>query len=161
MKTPKNWGTGTWFGIGGGVAAAGLLYWLNRRRTFHPGNQVEKEIWSLENQWKQALKNRDSEALKNLLSEDFTFITAQGEVLDRDKYIKRLRKMKPEEQYESLGLRNIGMRVFDKSAVVTGRMKAKLSGNGHPNKENMRYTRVYTRTVNGWKLVSGQGTRVE
>lgn len=46
------------------------------------------------------------------------------------------------------------------TAVVTGRVQAKLKMADTPIVEDVRFTRVYQRRGERWRMVAGQGTRL-
>jgi ketosteroid isomerase-like protein len=52
------------------------------------------------------------------------------------------------------------VRLYDTTAIVTGRTRMSGRYEGHAFRVHSRYTHVYARGRNGWRLVSAQGTPV-
>lgn len=119
------------------------------------------QIERAESIWADSLKSGDAKMLATIIGPSFTFIGPDGQVEDRKAYLAGY------EQLPALGIKvqsidmdEVEVRVLGDVAIVTGHVLAKLTMQDAPLTENVRFTRVYQRSVDGWLMVSGQGTRL-
>jgi hypothetical protein len=60
---------------------------------------------------------------------------------------------------KKIELHDVKPRVLGDTGVVTGRVVARIEVQGKPVVENVRFTRVYQRRGDRFRMVAGQGTR--
>jgi len=119
------------------------------------------QIQRAETTWAESLKSGDPKRLATIIAPTFTFIGPDGQVEDRKAYLAGYEQLpKLGLKVESIDMSEVDVRVFGDTAVVTGRVVAKLTMKDEPLTENVRFTRVYQRNQDGWLMVSGQGTRL-
>jgi uncharacterized protein (TIGR02246 family) len=116
-----------------------------------PENEMELEIRRLEKEWDQAQLQHDTEALDRLLSDDF--LTTVGEethtkaqVLEKHRCTEIRLKV-----HHSTPER---VRVYGDAAVVVGQAITKGHYRGQDVRARSRYTRVYVKRGEGWRLVA-------
>jgi len=63
-------------------------------------------------------------------------------------------------QVQKIDLQDVKFRLLGDTAVVTGRVRAKVKMGETPIVEDVRFTRVYQRRGERWRMVAGQGTRL-
>jgi hypothetical protein len=61
---------------------------------------------------------------------------------------------------QKIDLQEVRFRLLGETAVVTGRVQAKVKMGETPIVEDVRFTRVYQRRGERWRMVAGQGTRL-
>jgi ketosteroid isomerase-like protein len=61
---------------------------------------------------------------------------------------------------KKIAVDDVKMRVLGNTAIVTGHVVAQLTVQGNPVVEDVRFTRVYARRGERWRMVAGQGTRI-
>lgn len=124
-------------------------------------NQDMTLIQRAETTWADSLKTGDAKRLATIIGPTFTFIGPDGQVEDRTAYLAGYEQLPTlGVKVESIDMHEVEVRFFGDTAVVTGRVIAKLTMKDQPITENVRFTRVYQRSQNGWLMVSGQGTRL-
>jgi ketosteroid isomerase-like protein len=123
-------------------------------------HEYRHEIEQLENAWRNAMLKANSDAMANLLADDYTGITAQGAIQTREQALDSLRTSAP--QLTEISIDDRKIRLYGSTAVVTS--KAELTGKNNSEQLNghYRYTRVYARNSSGqWKIVSFEASRIQ
>ena len=111
--------------------------------------------------WVKSLTTADPKLLATLIDERFSFIGPDAQVEDRKAYLAGYEGMKQAGiTVEGIDLSELDFRVLDEVGIVTGRVAARVTMQGTPIVENVRFTRVYRRTPDGWRMLAGQGTRI-
>ena len=133
-----------------------------------PGQQVPREkkheyrheIEQQEDAWRNAILKANAGALAQLLSDDYTGITAKGAIQTKDQAVSNLKS--GAFQITAFNITDRKIRVYNGTAVVT--CSAELTG-GKSDAEatgKYRYTRVWVRNLQGqWKIVSFEASRVQ
>jgi uncharacterized protein (TIGR02246 family) len=124
-------------------------------------NQDMTDIRRAETTWADSLKSGDPQRLATIIAPTFTFIGPDGQVENRQAYLAGYKQL-PElgVKVNSIDMDEVDVRIFGDTAIVTGRVVAKLTMKDQPLTENVRFTRVYQRQSGTWLMVSGQGTRL-
>lgn len=124
----------------------------------HENKAVHKEIEMLEQQWRRAVLSNDYKEMNQLLADDYVGITSNGAVENKAQTLAQSRAGTI--RITQLNLSDIHIRVYEGTAVVTS--KADLEGtNGASDISGQyRYTRVYTRRMGHWKIVSFEASRM-
>lgn len=124
----------------------------------HRDHSIRKQIEALELQWRDAEVNNNVSEMGKLLADDYIGISANGTVETKSETLdaRRAGTLK----IQSLNITDLKIRIYGDTAVVTS--KAALVGeNGQSNiSGNYRYTRVYTKRLGRWKIVSFEASRM-
>lgn len=123
--------------------------------------QIEKRILDLERRLMEALKLRDSAALKRFLADDFIFAgvntTATGagtnaaQSSDKTRYIEwALRNL----ELKTYNLEKTTVRVFPSTAVVTFNYKRQANVAGSPADGDFTVTDVWVKRGKRWQAVA-------
>ena len=101
----------------------------------------------------EAFLKADVEWFRNVLADDFVCIESDGMVLNKTKFLEEIAKGADVPQYK---LEQVQVRIYENVALVqaTGSFIRKDGTTG-----KSRYTDVYVRSGNEWKVVSAQITR--
>ena len=111
--------------------------------------------------WAESLTTADARLLATLIDDPFTFISPDGQVEDRKAYLAGYEGMTEAGiAVQSIDLSELDFRVLGEIGIVTGRVAARVTMQGTPIVEDVRFTRVYRRTGPGWRMIAGQGTRI-
>jgi|GEM_PF-6550654 len=133
-------------------------------KTASPGASLEQDIVGLraaEQVWVKSLTTADAKLLGTLIDDEFTFIGPDAQLEKRPAYLAGYEGMTQAGiEVESIDLFDLDFRVLSEVGIVTGRVIAHVKFQGNPIVENVRFTRVYRRTPGGWRMVTGQGTRI-
>ena len=120
---------------------------------------IETEVKAAEDRFFEVLLLGDCAGLDQILDNDFLLV----DVMTGSEVTKAaLLDVVGSRQlvFESIARIDARIRSYNETAVVTGqtRMKGQYAGNSFS--PHSRYTHVYVRGANGWRLVSAQGTPI-
>lgn len=115
--------------------------------------QIEKRILDLEGRLTEALKQRDSVALKQLLADDFipAGVNITESQSDKNRFIEWALKNL---QLKSYAVEKITVRSYRTSAVVTTHYKPLATVAGSPSDANFVITNVWVRRGKIWQAVA-------
>ena len=117
-----------------------------------PIDADREELTRLERAWNEAHVRGDSETLRRLWADDLEVAVPKMPVMKKGELIKFVDSGRMKfERYETSDL---NFRTYGQSAVVTGRLRRKREINGRTVEDDWRFTKVYQRTDDGWRVVS-------
>ncbi len=125
----------------------------NRVEAKETPEQVEKRILDLEQKLMEALKGRDSIALKYLLADDFmpAGVNITAAQPDKTRFIEwSLKNL----ELKSYTVEKTTVRVYQSTAVVTVQYKRQAAVAGVPSDGNFIATDVWVRRGKQWQAVS-------
>ena len=142
------------------VSLHSLAFALKSPKPHKESRRVEsKQIEALEEQWRNALLQADIATLDKLLDDDFLSVSSNGTLSDKQQYLHRLSTRA--NQFMSLDLIDLKVRVRAGSAVAVSQTRLSGTIEGHPVNGMFRNTRVYGRSANGqWRILNSEATRV-
>ena len=114
------------------------------------------EILAVEAQWNDAIVSRDADRLDAILADEFRLTWADGSVTGKAELIAAVRTRKAE--LEPIRTEQVDVRVYGRTAVVTGRFLQSLSLGEARASTNVRYTDVYIRRGGRWQAVSAHAS---
>jgi hypothetical protein len=116
------------------------------------------ELTRLETVWNEAHLNGDGDALDRLWAEDIVVTVQAMPVMSKDAALAMTRSGRMKfDRYETSDLR---IRVYDGSAVVTGRVQRARRLGDRTAEDNWFFTKVYVRRDDRWQVVSWHGSDV-
>jgi ketosteroid isomerase-like protein len=123
-------------------------------------HEFRHEIDHLEEIWRNAMVSHDSAALENLLSDDYTGITADGAIQTKEQAVGNLRSGAL--KITTLNIADRKIRIYGATSVVTSLAEISGTRNDTVMSGRYRYTRVYVRNPQGqWKIVSFEASRIQ
>ena len=132
---------------------------IQKNRASSVPNDTKAEILKIEEERNRAIISGDAAALERMTSDDYTFITLRGELRTKAKIVQGFKT--GSFHYESRQISDLTVRVYGKSAVVTGRSIQKGSENGKDYSGDYRFTRVYVKQDDRWQTVALQTTLIQ
>ena len=120
---------------------------------------VEKELRMLYERLLLASKNRDEKTLREILTEDYSQVTADGKVRTKASRIKET--LSSEDKTDILALESFQLHVYQNAAVATClvRDKGAIRGESYDNK--MLSTATFIKTGKGWQIAATHLTFVK
>ncbi|HEV7889471.1 MAG TPA: nuclear transport factor 2 family protein [Pyrinomonadaceae bacterium] len=114
---------------------------------------VEKSLLALERKWMDSLQQRDASVLSQLISDDFTLVSPRLVVAsgDRDKYFQHAMRELNLTSYDFEGL---SVRLYGRTAVVSGRLRQSANAAGEDWGGNYLFTDVWVSRDGAWQVVS-------
>lgn len=115
--------------------------------------EIEKSLLTLEQKWIEALKLRDASTLSQIIADDFTFVSPRlaGAGVDRDKYFEHVLRDLKLTSYE---LSEWTVRIYGRTAVVSGRLKQMAAVAGENWNGTYLVTDVWVNRDGTWRAVS-------
>lgn len=114
--------------------------------------RIEKNLTALEYKWMEAIKLHNTNALKGILSEDFTLASESSTVAlsDRNQYLDSIQR---DAKLESYNFDKMTVRVYGTTAIVNiwGKQQS-LTANGKTN-AHFLYTDIWVREGTRWRVV--------
>lgn len=121
-----------------------------------PHNQ--EELRQIENQWKEALLNQDTNVLKQILADDVVITTSNGVIESKSEFEADIKS--DARKYQSLAFEDVKVSIYGNTAVVTGRAIVSDRSFGQESNHPGRFTRVYVKEQDQWKMVASQSTEI-
>jgi ketosteroid isomerase-like protein len=119
----------------------------------------EVEVQAAENRFFGALLRSDWETLEQVLGPDFVLIDVMsGSEVRRSTLLAIVASQQL--TFESVERMDARLRLYPGVAIVTGQTLMRGSYGEQPFNAHSRYTHVYLRAHDGWRLVTAQGTPV-
>ena len=109
----------------------------------------------LENSFNDAMVKADVATLEKILADDWR-INLDANLINRSQYLDWLKTNTP---YTSIKDREVDVRLHGDSAVVVSGISARGLKGGTATRD-LRFTRVYAKSANGWQLVAMHFTRL-
>jgi hypothetical protein len=110
------------------------------------------ELKRLEHVWNDAHIRGDSGTLSRLWADNLEVAVPKMPVMKKEELIKFVDSGRMKFQHYDTS--DLNFRIYDQSAVVTGRLQRKREINGRATEDDWRFTKVYQRAANGWRVVS-------
>jgi len=114
---------------------------------------AEKALLALERRWMESLQQRDASVLSQLISDDFTLVSPRLVVAagNRDRYFQHAMR---ELNLTSYDFEGMTVRLYGRTAVVSGRLKQSASIAGEDWGGNYLFTDVWVSRDGAWQVVS-------
>ena len=120
--------------------------------------KAESEILKINEEFDKAIVSRDAAAYERILADDFIFTDFKGNVFNKKQEIEKVRT--GDLKFESGKSADVRVKIFGKTAVVTGKFTAK----GQSKNQNFtfaeRYTAVFVKRNGRWQMVAEQSTEI-
>ena len=116
-------------------------------------------LTQLEATWNEAHRRGDAAALQQLFADDLVVVVPGMRPLSKADALAVLASGRVTfERYESSDLT---VRVYDDTAVVTGRMRrTRATAGGAKADDDWRFTKVYLRRAGAWRVISFHASNV-
>ena len=121
-------------------------------------SKSEREVLAENEAFDRAIVTRDVQEYTRILADDFIFTGADGTVSDKKGEIDRVRSGSL--TFESGTSDDVRIKIYGKTAVVTGRFTAKGTNNGRDFTFVERYTAVFLKRSGRWQMVAEQATEI-
>jgi ketosteroid isomerase-like protein len=122
-------------------------------------HETRHEIDHLEDNWRDAVLNKNVTAMDALLSDDYMAITARGMLQSKDETLANMRNGNM--RIKSIEFSDRKVRFYGATALVTSRAEVTGSSSEGDISGSYRYTRVYVRDDKGaWRIVSFEASRI-
>ena len=110
------------------------------------------EISRLEKLWNDAHVRGDADTLDHLWADDLEVAVPKMPVMKKTQLVAFVRSGRM--KFTVYDTSDVNIRTFGQSAIVTGRLQRKRTINGNEVTDDWRFTKIYVRTENGWRVAS-------
>jgi len=122
----------------------------------NPDPKTEKDVLAALDVYKQAMMKKDATALSRILSDDLTYTHSSNQHQDKAAVIESL---KGKAVVESIDFKNLQVRVYGNTALVTGDADFRSNTAGVVTVSKLNVLHVFVKGPQGWQLVARQATR--
>ena len=127
--------------------------------TANPDADLERqEIISLEKEAVRAIQQNNGTFFRRIYADDYAGTLSHGQIVNKTQWINIIQT--PAFKYEAFNATDINVRLFEETAIATCLWSTRAIVNGQVVSSQMRSTRVYVNTPQGWHVVSGQATNL-
>lgn len=140
------------------VLAIGFTFAQMGKDKSKAGGDVKQQIIQMMDEGRQAALKGDSSWIEQHMSDDYSGVTAMGELVGKSEAVSRMKAGKV--KYESIDVEEKDAKVHGDSAVYTGRAKVKATRDGQDISGEYRNTWFWAKQGGQWKLVASQSTKV-
>jgi ketosteroid isomerase-like protein len=119
---------------------------------------AEQAVMAAEKQRFEAQVKKDYAVLENVLADDLIYFHSNGNTDSKASYIQSIKDGKS--KYDAINAEEMKVRVYGKTAVITGVCAVKAENNGQTINTRLRYTDVYVKKGKQWQMVSWQSLRL-
>jgi ketosteroid isomerase-like protein len=119
---------------------------------------AEHEVLMIDDRRTDALRRGDPAPLREIYADDYTLVTPAGIVRGKAEQIGELETGAL--HYRSIEVVERTVRVYDDVAIVLSRDKYDIVLRGDAPGGDLRFTRVYKKFGDSWRLIATHGTRI-
>ena len=112
----------------------------------------KQELERLEKVWNEAHEQGDADVLQSLWADDLEVDVPKMPAMSKTEVMAFARSGRM--KFLHYATSDINIRIYGDAAVVTGRLQRTRTLNGQELSENWRFTKVYTRNAQTWRVVS-------
>ena len=116
-------------------------------------------IRKLEQKWGAAAAKKDTGPMEEMLADDYCLTSPDGHLVSKNDFIERIKD--GTFVIDSLDYSDMKVRIWDKTAVVTGRITLKAKWADNDIGGQYAFTDTFINRDNKWLEVAGQVTKVE
>lgn len=138
--------------------AAILTLWVLKSYVALSQTSTETTVAEIEKQRFAALVSKDYGYLDKVLAEDLYYCHSSGLIDTKTSFIQSIKDGKL--TYQEMNAEELKVRIYGKTAVITGTCGAKILSNGQQINTRFRFTDVYVKRKAGWQMVSWQSLRI-
>ena len=120
--------------------------------------QAEQEIRQRETRRFEALVRGDMASLEEIMADDAIYTHATGVVETKAEYLAKMKS--GEVRYESFAPEQLQVRIYGTAAVLTGIASVTAHVGGEVRNLRLRFTDVYVKQGDRWRMVAWQSTRL-
>ena len=140
------------------LIAAILTLWVLKSYVVLSQTSAESVVTDTEKQRFAAFVSKDYTYLDKVLADDLFYCHSNGLIDSKTSLVQSLKDGKL--TYQEMIPEEIKVRIYGKTAVVTGLCAAKVLSNGQQISTKFRFTDVYVKNKVGWQMVSWQSLRL-
>lgn len=144
-----------------GLALAGLAFGQTTNQKMSQEDRTREDLMQLERDIGKANIENDYAFFERVEAEEFIFTDAGGGVTTRKQDLEGLKQpANPDVKLVAYDVDEMKVMLYDKTAVVTGRVTTRRMVKGAPVTGQSRFTDVFVWRQGRWQLVAGHSSRI-
>jgi ketosteroid isomerase-like protein len=116
----------------------------------------EREVLAALRTWLDALARNDFAAVERIVADDYVITAAEGKVMNKTEDLEPIKT--GDVKFETANVEDVNIRVFGKTAIVTGIGSFKVVSHGRRFEARERFTDVYVKRKGRWQPVASHTT---
>jgi hypothetical protein len=140
------------------LIAALLTLWVFKSYVVWSQTSTETAVVNIEKERFAALVSKDYAYLDKVLAHDLYYCHSNGLIDTKSSFVQSIKDGKL--TYQEMVPEELKVRIYGKTAVITGQCAAKVLSNGQQLNTRFRFTDVYVKNKAGWQMVSWQSLRI-
>ena len=122
-------------------------------------NDEEKILLEIEQIRIKAYIDFNRQALEEILTDDYDYVTSRGNIITRSQLISALENR--DFVFDSIDLDEVRIRVYGDAAVMTGKLHEVGKSGTEPFDEAFRFTRIFIKQADGnWRSVAYHSSKI-
>jgi uncharacterized protein (TIGR02246 family) len=117
-----------------------------------------QEVLNVEMEWVQALRKLDLKTMERILADDYTQITARGDVIGKLEFLASFEGK--QRQWDHTQSSDHHIRIYNDTAVMVALWSASGVNQGQRFDYQARFLAVYIKRDGRWQLIADQSTPV-
>ena len=117
---------------------------------------TREELLGLEKQWSDAYNNHNRESVGSLLRNDYMFIDADANVINKQQYLDTMARVRMKSETWKFP----EVRVYGDTGIVYSIWSGTYSFDGKEATDSLRYMDIFIKENGKWRAVASQGTRI-
>jgi uncharacterized protein (TIGR02246 family) len=117
------------------------------------------QVLAAEREWARAHLENDTDALAEMMAEEYTQIAGDGSVLGKEEVLASF--WPGVRHWDEATSDEHDVRVYGEAAVVIGRWRGRGVNSGQPFDYSARYVSVWVRRDGRWQMVTDQSTEID
>jgi ketosteroid isomerase-like protein len=118
----------------------------------------EKAVLAAMEAWRQAMISRDKAGLETLYAPELSYFHSNGKLETKAQAIEAV--VNGKNRFESIELTDIAVRLYGKTALVTGKIGMRINSDGKVSPLTLDVLHVWVKTSKGWQMVARHATRL-
>jgi ketosteroid isomerase-like protein len=119
-------------------------------------SKEQREVLAVLNDWVTALAQNDLARIERIVGDDYLITTSEGTILNKEQDLETIKT--GDTKFQSAATEDVNIRVFGKTAIVTGIGIFKVLYKNRPLDVRERFTDVYVKRNGRWQPVASHAT---
>jgi hypothetical protein len=143
------------------LAVTSLLAFGQRPQLLTKDDKTKQELTQIERDIGRANIDRDYNYFNRIEAEEFIFTGENGSITTKKEDLAGLKEpANPDYKLEAYDVDEVKVTLYDKTAVVTGRVTTRAKFKGADITKQTRFTDVFVFRDGRWQLVAGHSSRI-
>ncbi|MBV9959217.1 MAG: nuclear transport factor 2 family protein [Acidobacteria bacterium] len=122
-------------------------------------SKEQREVLAVLNDWVDALTKNDLGRLERIVGDDYLITTSENTILNKEQDLSPIKT--GDVKFQTVSTQDVNIRVFGKTAIVTGIGLFKGTYKARPFDIRERFTDVYVKRGRRWQPVASHATRLQ